>query len=282
MSLEAPNEGDDWSGWDLGDLGYAISAEGHGIRRFPVAPGYPREVLLPLAKDLAIRIEAEAVLAGFEHSAARPYDSKQELHREIEVVEEADATTGDRPPPKKPVGSAVVVDRDAGGLTITVPAAGVRKGSKGLFSLSLLWNGFMVLFTAILVRNVLFGDAAKADPDHEGSPGFLLFTIPFWVVGIWMLVAAVNAGRRRALLAVSGDVLRITRESLFRTRHYEFPRDRIDRICIGPSGTEMNNQPIYELQVHSLNGKKLGLLRQRTDDEIRWIAAELTAALGLP
>ena len=45
---------------------------------------------------------------------------------------------------------------------------------------------------------------------------------------------------------------------------------------------EVNNRAIYELQVHPLTGKKLGMLRQRTDEELRWIAAELNLALRLP
>ena len=54
---------------------------------------------------------------------------------------------------------------------------------------------------------------------------------------------------------------------------------RSGRIEVGPSGTEVNDVPINELQIHLISGKKRGLLSQRRDEELRWIAAELRKAL---
>lgn len=44
---------------------------------------------------------------------------------------------------------------------------------------------------------------------------------------------------------------------------------------------EVNDRPIYELQIYPRSGKKTGLLSQRTDAELEWLAHELSLLLQL-
>jgi hypothetical protein len=58
-------------------------------------------------------------------------------------------------------------------------------------------------------------------------------------------------------------------------------REDIADIRAGPSGREVNDRPVLELQVHPRKGKKVGLLAGRNEEELRWMAAQLRRALEL-
>jgi hypothetical protein len=51
---------------------------------------------------------------------------------------------------------------------------------------------------------------------------------------------------------------------------------------MGPSGMKVNNRDVMELQVMLTSGKKLGLLSQRTDDELAWMASLLRIGIRVP
>ena len=103
----------------------------------------------------------------------------------------------------------------------------------------------------------------------------------FWAVGIGMLVAAINAGRRRAILDVVGDTLLITRQNIFKNRQQEVHRDNIKSIRRDKSGVEVNDVPVLNLQVRLHEGKKISMFSQLSNDELSWVAAVLREALGV-
>ena len=241
-----------------------IRAEGDGIKPLKLAPGYARQLLQLLAQSLAEKIDAEAPDRLFERDRPSVEVETEQVESEREDVV-----------PDQPGGSDAVLDRRADGITISIPPAGVRKGSKGLFGFSILWNGFMVVFTLILTISSVNGQSG----DGEAVWLMFAFTAVFWAIGIAMLLAAINMGKRRAILDVVGETLLITRASLFGTKQREFRADSVDRIVAGPSGMEVNDVPVIELQVHPRGGKKVGMLSQRSDDELEWIAAVLRAEL---
>ena len=238
--------------------------------------GYPKQTLRALANHLSERCREQA--------GAKLFDDDQTV---IEVEESTigdglrDAMTEARnnspkrvgETPSRPENAVAILERQDDGLTITIPAVGIRKGSKGMFGFSVFWNLFMAVFTGIWTF-----------ADHQGV-GDLLFVIAilslFWAVGIVMLIASINTGRRRAILDVVGDTLLITRQNIFKTRQQEVHRDNIQSIRRDKSGTEVNDVPILNLQVHMHEGKKIAMLSQLSNDELAWIAGELRRALDL-
>ena len=61
-----------------------------------------------------------------------------------------------------------------------------------------------------------------------------------------------------------------------------FTRAEIAAIRVAPSGVKVNNRDIIELQIHLADGRpKLGLLSERKDDELEWVAAVLRRTLGV-
>jgi hypothetical protein len=239
---------------------YAIVAACDGGKPLVVAPGYPRDLLVSLARELAHHIDAESSGLFDEDDVTVDVVEANEFAALQEVVVE------------KPEDSDATIEQRGDELTITLPPAGLRQGSKGLFFFALLWNGFLAVFTSLwFLPGELSGSML----------GLIAFLALFWAIGIGLLLTAINMGRKRAIIDMVGDVLIVTEQSIFGTKQHELRADQIEAIRLGPSGTEVNNRPINELQVHRKEGKKLGLFSQRNDEELKWIASVLRDALGV-
>jgi hypothetical protein len=109
----------------------------------------------------------------------------------------------------------------------------------------------------------------------------LLFVALFWLIGIGLLLGGINMGRRQAGLAVAGGTLMILQTGLFGKKHREWPLSDLSSIRVGPSGMEVNDVPVLQLQIHDADGKQVGLLAGRSDEELEWLAHELRTAAQL-
>jgi hypothetical protein len=224
-------------------------------------------MLLPLAVELAERCRVGPVGLGFA-------DDPQSLPP-IEVV---DGPTDDDIAVRheQPSDSKIIVNQQPGSVTYNVPAAGVVRGSSGLFFFACIWCAFMALVTGLVF--------VAGGPPQQGlgaSLGALAFIGLFWLVGIGMLIAAVSAGVRRAGIAVAGDRLSILKTGLFKSKSHTWSRDEIMSVRVGPSGVEVNDRPVLELQVLPRDGVKFGLLGGRDVKELAWLATSIREALGL-
>src|SRR2546423_243730 len=121
-------------------------------------------------------------------------DDESEAQGTEEIEEETFAQ------PVQPVGSQIAIERFADGVTIKVPPAGLFGGTQGLFVFALIWNGFVGVFTVVMLA-VFLGTAAKHDQAIWIAPAILSI---FWLVGIGILLGSINMGRRQAAIAVTG------------------------------------------------------------------------------
>jgi hypothetical protein len=243
----------------LADLA-ALRAEFKTAKPLLVAPGYPHAWLRFVAEDIARRRPESGDTLGPTGKSAR-----------VQVVEEFNEDADLRDYPEQPSGSRVEVEHHPTGVVLTVPSAGLWRGSKGLFAFGLFWCAFMAVFTAIPFFAAF----------QDGMLIFVLFVIGFWGVGIGLLLAGINMGRRRAVLAVVDGTLMIYQTSIFRAKRHEWSADALAEIRTGPSGMEVNEAPVLELQILPKQGKKVGLLAGRDVSELRWLATVLRCALGL-
>lgn len=274
-------QGFDMRVW-LGDFDTALMADSIAGRKFPIAAAYPRELLVRLAEELAPQLEAELSIASATIDRdATAVDVGERVLRKIEVVEgSVDPSEADKLPavPVQPVGSTATIERREYGITITIPPAGLWKGSKGLFVFSLFWNAFIGIF--IVVGTL--GATGVIKMEGNGPPWMMLVGIlPFVAVGVGLTIASVNMGRRHATIATADDLVMIVRHSIFGKSTREWSANQISAICIGNSGMEVNDVPVQELQIHPNDGKKFGCLSQLDDDELVWIADELNQALAI-
>lgn len=256
------------------------------------ALGYPHELAVALAEHAAgfIRADDRVTLFGEGGEPIRVLAADRDAvtsMNEFDAGDSGDASDGrstwgglDRDHiPDQPAKSRCVLDVRDDGLTLTVPPVGVIKGSKGLFVFSLIWLAFIGVFIGFVIG---LGELPSlSGNDFFGSMLMLLMGLLFVGIGVAMLVFSINAGRRRAILDVVGSTLLISRQSIFGLKQDEIPADNIKRIRVGPSGAEVNNQPIMELQVHRNKGGKLGMLSQLDDEDLEWIAAVMRNALGV-
>jgi len=235
----------------------AIMAETTTGKQVLVALAYPHEVLRPLADVLAASLSAGG------HSMMA-----NETMPVIEVVErEAGEESADTVVPK-PEKTDITIQTYQHGLAISVPPKGLRKGSQGLFGFSLLWNGFMAVFTVLMVKG------------HPPFPVYL-FILGFWGIGILMMLCAINMAKRKVMIAVVNNVLACRVIGPFKTSEQKIRVDMISGVRVGPSGIEVNDRPVMELQIIPKAGKKIGLLSNRSSDEQEWLAYTLRQALNV-
>ncbi len=182
----------------------------------------------------------------------------------------------------QPGDSPITVERNADGISLAIPPLGVFKNKAGLFSFGLIWCVFSGVFTALFVVGAINGEGDS--PAAEGWTGALfmvLFGLVFWGVGIGMVVAGWNMGRRRTVIDVVGDTLLFTQIAPLGQKQHEWRADEIESLAFGPSGIESNDVPIMCIVVEPREGKTRKLLTGRDEGELQWLAAVLRCELGL-
>ena len=253
----------------------AIKANSEGAKAMILAPGYPLELARELADHLAGRIDRQ-----LDRKLVRDPDQPQltvtvtDNAMGIEKLQNVIKATFSRTPAdddlfEQPADSKIVFEPIDGGVSLRVPPAGLWKGSGGLIYMAIFW----LLITGVITLAMLAsGDAPWL--------AFLFISV-FWAVGVAMAVGAVRMGKRQAIIDVIGDTLLISETTGSRTKQHEWTVDQIRSIHMGPSGMEVNNKPVMQLQIDPIEGKKLGIFTNRDRDELRWLATTLRQALGL-
>jgi hypothetical protein len=222
--------------------------------------GYPRDWLLPLARRLAVQCDASRNDPG-------------EPATMIDVVDIAPGEPGEDDRWEQPADSEIVFEPLPGGLTLNVPAPGIRRGSAGLFTFGLVWCGALAIITGVVALSSFQGQ------NQDGWFGFAAFLAMFWTVGIGVLLMAISMGRRSAGFAIVDGKLMILQISPFGSKSNEWRLEELQSVRIGPSGMEVNNVPVMELQIVPLEGRPFGMLRGRDVGEIEWVATLLRAAV---
>lgn len=245
------------------DLAGIVAISEDRKRPFIVAWGYPHGMLKPLADELAAECEGKRAVDSIDEPAEPIVVEEVTMDLAGEVVDESDSDEI----PEQPSESRCILEERKDGLTLTVPPAGLFKGSKGLFFFSILWNGFLVIFTGMGIAQ------------REWT--MVLFSLIFWAVGIGLVLASINMGRRQTIIDVVDGALLISRRSLFGTKQHEWTREELASVHVGPSGMEVNEEPVMNLRIRPREGKEVGILTELDDEELHWVAANLRAALAV-
>ena len=234
---------------------------------WPVIGMYPRDMLLALARDLAQACDAQAPAELFDDGP--PPVVEVDWRKENEQPERA--------PVERPADTPITLEQADGVTTIRVPPAGAE-GAKGLIAFGVLWEAFSLLACAAALWKWITNPASLA---AQGSPWVLAVVLPlFPLVGVAMLLYGLSLARRTTVLDIIGDTLLVTRSGLRRVRSWEWRADDLERVRIGPSGMEINDEPVLALLIEARGGKKTVLLTERSEPELAWIAWEVARALG--
>ena len=138
-----------------------------------------------------------------------------------------------------PVTSRIeLIDTDPSRMVIYIPSGGNKARSIGIFALA--WNGFLVVFTAVMIFGV--------GPGGDGLWIPLLLISLFWAVGLGMLYWWIRMRFTRLYLMLEQDRLVIQR--------ILFGRKSIRETGLGPeSGAglvesyQQNDDPVYAVSV---------------------------------
>jgi len=226
--------------------------------RVALAMGYPPATIEAIAAEIVERTGVAREELGPDE------DSLMDLMRG--EPEKPETIIGVLPQPKQ---SKADFQQNADGFTITLRPRGFWKGTKGFGSFAIMWCGFVGVMTLFFGIAILRGNNSGTDLV------FLLFLGVFWIIGGSMLYFAIRSGRKRAVIDVVEGALLVTRQSIGPPKAVMWGFDQIERIEVGNSGTEINNVPVKELQIFPIDGRKVGLLSERPNNELRWIASLL-------
>ncbi len=220
--------------------------------------GYPRDWLTPLAEELSGLIQLKGSPVTIEQVESTADGSSIE-NKQIE---------------QQPASSNARLTSTMSGVELDLPSKGFWKESGGLLVFSILWCGFMVVFTSVMVVSTFKGHARV-----NTELGLLAFLAVFWAVGLGMGLLAVHLGTRRWTVRADSAHLEATVRSAVRSRHWQWDAADIRQLVVGDSNMEVNNRRLQELQVHPRSGKKTGLLRGRDPEELAWVATTLRRVL---
>lgn len=261
---------------DIADDLLTIEATGEDIKPLKLASGYPAETLRALAAELAERVDARGPAKLFD----RDEEPAVEVVEQVEPAAEEPAERDRAIAAEQPTESDIAIDRHTDGVTLTVPPAGVWKSKGGLFSFGLLWTVFCVLIFGGMLAGMVFGESDE--PVGIGETLALVgFAVVFLGVGVGMLLAGWNMGKRRAVIDLVGRTLLFTEVAPLKTKQLEWPANDLRQIEMGPSGIESNDVPIMCLLIHTNQGKTTKLMTGRAEPELEWIAAVLRVELGI-
>jgi len=162
-----------------------------------------------------------------------------------------------------PSDSKVQLSRSRRRLSLRLPPVGLNRGETGSMAfLALILNGFMLMWTG----GAILGGAPII---------FVLFSVPFWVVGGGMLWALLHALAGVVVLEVRGDRYRLTQQLLGWKRQYTgAARDLYSAELV--TAYSQNDRPVKTITLKiGTRTHKFGMAYSHA--EKAWITSEIEA-----
>jgi hypothetical protein len=179
-------------------------------------------------------------------------------------------------PPAPPRCSAHI-EHQPDGLAIIFPPLGWR--AAGIFPLvwTASWNLHTIPFAIVFyILALAKGVASFCNPP---SQWWLLFPLPFLLIGLLSVWGLYRLGRREAVIVLDSEKLKIASIGVFGPRTVQWNREDVVEIAARDDGSENSS---LELQFLSRSGLMFRLLAGRGESDLKWAASVLRRLLGLP
>jgi hypothetical protein len=216
-----------------------------------LARSLPRDLLEPLAHDLAARV------AGLDPTR----DEAPEVRDEHPLAPAAE---------RQPLRSRIIVAERGGGVVFTVPPLGFRGPV-----LVLLAGGVACLLCGV---GTLYDTLARGGlVTVRGGLSFVFNMLIQWPFAVLWVVWGLHRAVRRVILSVHDGVLRLEEHKLLGDTSCQWSRDELRTILASPMGLVIVPHKGAAVAVNDLDRSNA----QSREEELRWLAAALRQALGL-
>jgi serine/threonine protein kinase len=152
----------------------------------------------------------------------------------------ADATGGNDAGPVAtlPSDSRVRIERSDSSLSVTIPPERQRASGIGIGVFAAAWLGFVAFWTFMAIA--------------MGAPFFFpMFSIPFWIVGIFMASTGLKSAFGSSILRISPEGLVYTERLFGRGKTRSWPLSDAGRSSIGVSPMEVQGERSQEIIVEA-------------------------------
>jgi len=249
-----------------------IEINGEGSSSHQFGAGYPVSMLLPLAEEMAERMNVP--VEETEVTAAGPAP-KSSLPRESE------STEGDlRDEEKQPAASRAIVEENATGFSITLPPAGYRQNRRARN-----WLPFLLAALVFVLLNIVATARLAVIPKASVEQ---ITVAVFWLAAS-IIVAALLAARvlhlaqQRTVITVQNGVHTVARSSpVARQKQQEWSRSDIAAIRLDYASRQMQTEKGRAVCLFTNDGRRINLITGDDEDEMRWLATMLRQALNVP
>ncbi|MBS0262985.1 MAG: hypothetical protein JSS02_13655 [Planctomycetes bacterium] len=147
------------------------------------------------------------------------------------------------PLPPLPQDSLIRVEvADPERMVLYIPGGGASSGGLGFFAV--IWNGFMVVFTTLMVLGVAKGQQAQAPP----ILGIVAFFTLFWGVGLGMGYAWLRMKYQRTFLLIERSRIVVQRVLFGHKRVLETALNAESRAVLVEAYSQ-NEVPVYRVEV---------------------------------
>jgi len=175
------------------------------------------------------------------------------------IVETPADSVGEIAPPKPADTKIVIEEAPSNEVHIWIPGR-MGKSVGGLIFFAVIWNGFIVFFTFMMVR------------EKELTP--FLFLIPFYLVGIGLIVSILWMIFGKSSIHINSLGVAIVKELFGIRRRTVIPLEVVGQIGVIDTGTRVNNVPVRAVAINY--GKKTAKVGHNlTETERQWLAYEL-------
>ncbi len=157
----------------------------------------------------------------------------------------------------KPLGSQIELKQNYGVLEIDIPPTGWRSAGMSTLLFAIFWNGFLFFWTSLASR----------------AGFFILFSIPFWIIGIGMAYAGLSAVFGKTKVVIGDRTFSIDWDVLGVKRHVQGKTENLRRVEI-KSSYEVNSKPVMCLALNEgIYPHKFGEGLNRIEKE--WLLEEI-------
>jgi len=176
-------------------------------------------------------------------------------------------------PKQRPLSAICIVEEEPTRLIIHRPPQGMRTASKGMLFFAVIWNGFITFWT-LGALGVFFG--------AERNWGFAAFSIPFWLVGIGMIIGLIYTVFHSRTVAITPEetstqvVCGPFRSTRLRSRgQTEFARKYVPKVTRGSNG--QSAEPVYGAELVFDRGSFV--IYAESDEEVSWLVDKINSFL---